>query len=148
MRQRFRERGFETSEILVVTQENFENPNVAFKFPDFNDYDVLIPLGAPWGAWDDACIGNWLTPELEWIRSAIEAGKPVFGICFGGPVDGHRRRHLRFRRLDQCATRRYIGSTRCGLIGVDLPLCPFIFEIGGGHRLGTDVVDLQDPVPV
>jgi GMP synthase-like glutamine amidotransferase len=83
---RFRERGFETSEILVVTQENFENPNVAFKFPDFNDYDVLIPLGAPWGAWDDACIGNWLTPELEWIRGAIEAGKPVLGICFGGQL--------------------------------------------------------------
>jgi GMP synthase-like glutamine amidotransferase len=59
---------------------------VPFKFPDFNEYDVLVPLGAPWGAWDDACIGNWLTPEIEWIRSAIEADKPVFGICFGGQL--------------------------------------------------------------
>jgi GMP synthase-like glutamine amidotransferase len=33
-----------------------------------------------------ACIGNWLTPEIEWIRSAIEADKPVFGICFGGQL--------------------------------------------------------------
>lgn len=84
--ERFRERGFETSEILVVSEANFGSPNVAFKFPDFNDYDVLVPLGAPWGAWDDACIGNWLTPEIEWIRSAIDAGKPVLGICFGGQL--------------------------------------------------------------
>jgi GMP synthase-like glutamine amidotransferase len=84
--ERFRERGFETSEILVVSEANFSAPNVPFKFPDFNEYDVLVPLGAPWGAWDDACIGNWLTPEIEWIRSAIEADKPVFGICFGGQL--------------------------------------------------------------
>ncbi len=84
--ERFRERGFETSEILVVSEDNFGSPNVSFKFPDFNDFDVLVPLGAPWGAWDDACIGNWLTPEIEWIRSAIEAGKPVLGICFGGQL--------------------------------------------------------------
>lgn len=84
--ERFRERGFETSEILVVSEANFGSPNVAFKFPDFNDYDVLVPLGAPWGAWDDACIGNWLTPEIEWIKAAIDAGKPVLGICFGGQL--------------------------------------------------------------
>ena len=84
--ERFRERGFETSEILVVSEADFSSPNVAFKFPDFNEYDVLVPLGAPWGAWDDACIGNWLTPEIEWIRSAIDAGKPVLGICFGGQL--------------------------------------------------------------
>ncbi len=84
--ERFRERGFETSELLVVSESNFSSPNVNFEFPDFNDYDVLIPLGAPWGAWDDACIGNWLKPELDWIKSAIDAGKPVFGICFGGQL--------------------------------------------------------------
>ena len=84
--ERFRQRGFETSEILVVSESNFSTPNVHFEFPDFDDYDVLIPLGAPWGAWDDACIGNWLTPELDWIRSAIEADKPVLGICFGGQL--------------------------------------------------------------
>ena len=84
--ERFRQRGFETEELLVVSESNFGTPNVDFEFPDFNDYDVLIPLGAPWGAWDDACIGNWLTPELEWVRSAIEAGKPVLGICFGGQL--------------------------------------------------------------
>ncbi len=84
--ERFRERGFETQEILVVQEHQFGEPNVTFTFPDFADYDVIVPLGAPWGAWDHACIGNWLTPELEWIRAAVSSGKPVLGICFGGQL--------------------------------------------------------------
>ena len=78
--------GFEMTEVLVVPESSFENPNVSFEFPDFNDFDLLIPLGAPWGAWDDACIGNWLQPELDWIKRALEAEKPVLGICFGGQL--------------------------------------------------------------
>ncbi len=84
--ERFRQRGFETQEILVVQQHEFENPNVKFEFPDANDYDVIVPLGAPWGAWDDACIGNWLTPEVAWIREAALGGKAILGICFGGQL--------------------------------------------------------------
>ncbi|QAV71428.1 type 1 glutamine amidotransferase [Salinibacterium sp. UTAS2018] len=83
---RLRERGFEIDEIMVVTEENFENPNVNFEFPDVSGYDLVVPMGAPWGAWDDGCIGKWLTPELEWVRSAIEADIPVLGICFGGQL--------------------------------------------------------------
>ncbi len=84
--QRFRERGFETSEVLVVQEHQFGNPNVKFEFPNADDYDVLVPLGAPWGAWDDACIGNWLLPEIEWIRAAAVSGKAILGICFGGQL--------------------------------------------------------------
>ncbi len=43
-------------------------------------------MGAPWGAWDDECIGNWLTPELAWIRDAVDRDIPVLGICFGGQL--------------------------------------------------------------
>ncbi|GAA1206725.1 type 1 glutamine amidotransferase [Rhodoglobus aureus] len=83
---RLRERGFEIDELMVVTEENFENPNVEFEFPDVSQYDLVIPMGAPWGAWDDACIGRWLAPELEWVRKTIEADIPVLGICFGGQL--------------------------------------------------------------
>jgi GMP synthase-like glutamine amidotransferase len=83
---RLRERGFDIDEIMVVTEENFENPNVDFEFPDASQYDLVIPMGAPWGAWDDACIGRWLAPELEWVRTTIEADVPVLGICFGGQL--------------------------------------------------------------
>jgi GMP synthase-like glutamine amidotransferase len=70
----------------VVPESKYREPNVDFSFPDYKNYDVIIPLGSPWGAWDDACIGNWLLPELDWIRSAIEADVPVLGICFGGQL--------------------------------------------------------------
>jgi GMP synthase-like glutamine amidotransferase len=84
--ERLRHHGFKIEERLVVTQENYYSPNVHFDFPDADDYDLIIPMGSPWGVWDDECIGNWVLPEVEWIRSAILANKPVFGICFGGQL--------------------------------------------------------------
>ena len=78
--------GFEVDEFLVVPEASFDTPNLAVQFPDASAYDLVIPLGAPWGAWDDVCIGNWLTPELEWIRDIVVSGKPVLGICFGGQL--------------------------------------------------------------
>jgi GMP synthase-like glutamine amidotransferase len=83
---RLRHHGFEIDEKLVVPESSFRNPNVHFDFPNLGDYDLIIPLGAPWGAWDDGCIGNWLQPELDWIRTAVETNKPVLGICFGGQL--------------------------------------------------------------
>ena len=84
--ERLQERGFELEEILVVPESSYHQPNIARDFPDFRDYDLLVPLGAPWGAWDDGCIGNWLQPELEWIGDAVRSDHPVLGICFGGQL--------------------------------------------------------------
>jgi GMP synthase-like glutamine amidotransferase len=84
--ERLRHHGFEIEERVVVAAENYHTPNVHFEFPDWRDYDLLIPMGSPWGVWDDSCVGNWVLPELEWVRGAIEADKPVFGICFGGQL--------------------------------------------------------------
>jgi GMP synthase-like glutamine amidotransferase len=84
--ERLREHGFEVDEIVVVDQENFASPNVVFEFPDLDGYDLIVPMGAPWGAWDDACIGNWLVPEVAWVREAIDRDIPVLGICFGGQL--------------------------------------------------------------
>ncbi len=84
--ERFAQHGFEIDTHLVVPESDFSAPNVATDFPDARDYDVLVPLGAPWGAWDDACIGNWLIPEIDWLREAVSGGMPVLGICFGGQL--------------------------------------------------------------
>ena len=83
---RLRHHGFEIEERLVVQESDYHSPNVHFDFPDWQDYDLIIPMGSPWGVWDDECIGNWVLPEIEWIRGAIQANKPVFGICFGGQL--------------------------------------------------------------
>ena len=84
--ERLRERGFQVDEVLVVDAPNFTTPNVSFDFPPLYDYDLIVPMGAPWGAWDDAAIGNWLQPELAWVRDAVDRDIPVLGICFGGQV--------------------------------------------------------------
>jgi GMP synthase-like glutamine amidotransferase len=83
---RLRHHGYEIDELIVVPEDSFGQPNVNFDFPNLDDYDLIVPMGAPWGAWDDACIGNWLLPEIEWIREAVTSDKPVLGICFGGQL--------------------------------------------------------------
>lgn len=84
--ERFAHHGFEIDTVMVVPEEQFATPNIPFNFPDARGYDVVIPLGAPWGAWDDACIGNWLVPEIEWMREVVTQDIPVLGICFGGQL--------------------------------------------------------------
>lgn len=82
----FADRGFEVETMLVVPEEHYSSPNVTFDFPDPADFDVLVPMGAPWGAWDDERIGSWLLPELQWLRDADQAQVPVLGLCFGGQL--------------------------------------------------------------
>lgn len=84
--ERLRHHGFEIFEEVVVSESNFYAPNVPYQFPSAEDFDLIIPLGAPWGAWDDGCIGNWLLPEVEWVKSIVESGRPMLGICFGGQL--------------------------------------------------------------
>jgi len=84
--ERLQHHGFEIAEVVVVSEENFKKPNITFVPPDASEYDLIVPLGAPWGAWDDGCIGKWLLPEVDWIRTIVESGKPVLGICFGGQL--------------------------------------------------------------
>lgn len=84
--ERFAHHGFEIDTFLVVPEESFHSPDIAVDFPDLAAYDVVIPLGAPWGAWDDACIGTWLRSELDWLGAAVRGGMPVLGICFGGQL--------------------------------------------------------------
>ena len=81
-----RERGFDVEEVLIVDDQHAGTPNVHFDFPEAGDYDLLVPMGAPWGASDDRGIGRWLVPEISWLRSALDADIPVLGICFGGQL--------------------------------------------------------------
>lgn len=84
--ERFIDHGYEISSIAVVPVEKFNEPNVTISWPDFTDFDVVVPLGSPWGVWEDERIGNWLLPELERVREAHDAGVPILGVCFGGQL--------------------------------------------------------------
>ena len=86
MSEHLRQRGFEVDEIVVVDAEHFSEPNIPFVFPDPGEYDLIVPMGAPWGAWDDACIGQWLLPEIAWVQDAVARDIPILGVCFGGQL--------------------------------------------------------------
>ena len=84
--ERFVDHGYEISSVAVVPADKFETPNVSVAWPEFTNFDVVIPLGSPWGVWEDERIGNWLLPELDHVRKAHDAGVPIMGICFGGQL--------------------------------------------------------------
>ena len=81
---RFRHHGYEVVELLVVPPDRFASPDVEVAFPDPREFDVIVPMGAPWSVYDEATIGSWIGAEIAFLRDAHEAGVPVLGICFGG----------------------------------------------------------------
>jgi GMP synthase (glutamine-hydrolysing) len=55
------------------------------RLPDWRDYDLLVAMGGPMSANDDAEF-PWLAGEKSAIRSAVEAGTPFFGVCLGAQL--------------------------------------------------------------
>ncbi len=84
--ERFESRGYTVEYLPVVSAENFASPNVPISLPPVGAYDVVVPMGSPWSVWEDERIGNWLIPELAWLKSTHDLGTPILGICFGGQL--------------------------------------------------------------
>jgi len=53
--------------------------------PALDEIDWLIVMGGPMGVADEGRY-PWLAAEKRWVRAAIEAGKPVLGICLGAQL--------------------------------------------------------------
>ncbi|MFM7023095.1 MAG: type 1 glutamine amidotransferase [Flavobacteriales bacterium] len=53
--------------------------------PDLSSFDWLIIMGGPMGVYDEEKF-SWLAAEKALIRSAIDAGKTVVGICLGAQL--------------------------------------------------------------
>lgn len=49
------------------------------------DFDALIVMGGPMNV-DEHDAHPWLLPEKTLIRAAIDAGRPVLGICLGSQL--------------------------------------------------------------
>ena len=52
---------------------------------DFGTHDLMIILGGPIGAYDEA-LYPWLTDELRHIESRLKAGLPLLGFCLGAQL--------------------------------------------------------------
>jgi hypothetical protein len=61
-------------------RENF----ILSDFPDFSDFDAILPIGAP--VYDHLQIGRWRWPRSNTRAPADGGGDPVLGICFGGQL--------------------------------------------------------------
>ncbi|UOO82081.1 glutamine amidotransferase [Uruburuella testudinis] len=62
-----------------------EAPAADFTDPRLQSADLLVILGAPIGAFDEARY-PFLNAETACIRTRIEAGKPTLGICLGAQL--------------------------------------------------------------
>ena len=53
--------------------------------PAAHRFDALIVMGGPMNIYEHDAY-PWLVPEKEAIRAAIDAGRPVLGICLGSQL--------------------------------------------------------------
>lgn len=53
--------------------------------PELDAFDLLIAMGGPMSVNDEAEY-PWLADEKRFVRNAINAGKPVLGICLGAQL--------------------------------------------------------------
>ena len=55
------------------------------ELPDIGDIDLLIVMGGPMSVNDEVEF-PWLAREKRFIRSALEGGLPVLGVCLGAQL--------------------------------------------------------------
>ena len=53
--------------------------------PDWRRYDLIVAMGGPMSANDDAEL-PWVADEKTFIRAAVTAGTPYFGVCLGAQL--------------------------------------------------------------
>ena len=80
----FAEAGFDITAFEVVPPDRVADPAVEVDFPDPLEFDVVVPLGSRWAAYDDRL--PWVAAEMTMVRRALDAGVGVLGVCLGGQL--------------------------------------------------------------
>ena len=81
---RLEQRGF-VVDTHVITHD-YDDPQAFDEWPDFGDYDVIVPMGSVRSLRRKEEVSEWIHDEIDQIRSAHLAGKPILGVCFGGQL--------------------------------------------------------------
>lgn len=81
---RLAERGVQV-DTHVVTHD-MARPDLAEAWPDFADYDLVLPMGSIRNLPNKEPIESWIHDELRLLSEAHERGQPILGICFGGQL--------------------------------------------------------------
>ena len=82
--ERLAQRGYDVHEHAVTA--DFDRPNDAAPFPDFADYDLLVPMGSVRSLTNTDEIDSWIFTEIAMVQEARRRGTPILGICFGGQL--------------------------------------------------------------
>ncbi len=77
-------RGFDIVTHVVAPHPG--EPNRHDPFPNWTDFDLIVPMGSVRSVTQKDLISNWIHDELEQIREAADRNQPVLGICFGGQL--------------------------------------------------------------
>lgn len=77
----FAENGFDVSTFDVVPGDD---PMLPVELPEPGPFEVIVPLGARWAVYDDRI--PWVAAEMAMLRSALDSGAGVLGVCFGGQL--------------------------------------------------------------
>ena len=82
--ERLAQRGYDVHTHVVTA--DLDRPNDAVPFPDFADYDVLVPMGSIRSLTNTDEIDSWIFTEVAMVQEAHRRGMPILGICFGGQL--------------------------------------------------------------
>ena len=82
--ERLAQRGYDVRTHVVTA--DLDRPNDAVPFPDFADYDVLVPMGSIRSLTNTDGIDSWIFTEVAMVQEAHRRGMPILGICFGGQL--------------------------------------------------------------
>jgi len=52
------------------------------QLPDWRGFDAVLAMGGPMSVNDEDAL-PWISGEKRWIREAVHAGKPFWGVCLG-----------------------------------------------------------------
>lgn len=76
------ERGLDVDQHVVLPADG-SGPHTGF--PSLDGYDLVLSFGSFAHAYDEDA-RDWVDPEVDLIRTAVERDVPFVGICFGGQL--------------------------------------------------------------
>ena len=82
--ERLQERGYDVHDHVVTA--DLDRPNDAVPFPDFADYDMVVPMGSIRSLTNTGEISSWIFDEINGVQAARDRGTAILGVCFGGQV--------------------------------------------------------------
>lgn len=81
---RLEQRGFAVTTHLLT--DDYEQPQKFEPWPAWDDFDLVVLMGSVRSVADKDSISAWVHDELGEIRRAVDADRPVLGVCFGGQL--------------------------------------------------------------